>query len=1152
MNVVSDPAPLDDDDPLRGPKAALEELRRLRAAGQSVDIDEFCAARPEIAIAIRCLYSLEGEPDIRPRSSNVSLRSVLAKNLGLDAPSGRGEAAGGPLSGSTTAKRFVEMDEVSRDASSRLLYVLDEELRRPLATRVLDDAVAHSEGDHDASVDGRAGTMASEHRSAERFLAEARVTARLAHPGVPPVHQLGVDENGRVFYAMRWVKGRTLRELLAGDESSAKSLLGVLVKVCRTLAFAHQRGVVHGDLSAAKVLHGRWNEVHVIDWGRAPDESQPGDDVLSLGVILDEILARRAPAGSSRATSRQRKVPAELVAIRDKAAHREAQRRYATAGELSEDLQAYLDGRVVAAHRVGAAAELRKWITRNRTFAIACAVAIVCLFAGLGAAVLVERVGRAALKRERNDLAAAEARSQQNRAVAQAAQERVRVIVAERLALSDSRLLDELRSRADELWPVEPGLGPELDRWLEQAEALIARLPDHRREMSLLRVRGRRVEEPASGGAGWQRSAELSLIEGDRVRGVWRLAPPPGRMRFRRSFHVGADLDLSRAMLTWNGADGIIHLNGDELLDARGGQTISVPAALFLPGRENLLCVDTPAREGLDGAVFWLTLHDGRGLDLVPFQTQWRYRYVAASDLADPAAAADPAADPAADRDPDAELAWTRADFDDSSWALERPVYLDLVDERRRALAIHASRTEWFFDDAALRREHERLAALVGGIGELAMEDSRSGITAPTLAALRRRRREVERIATLESDGATQAAWTRAIDSIANPQECPRYGGLRIEPQTGLVPIGRDARSGLWEFAHTASGEPARRGAAGDIAIVEDTGIVLVLVPGGTFRMGAVPPSDETPESAANVYRGATPNEAPLREVTLEPYFLSKLEITAAQWKRLTGRSRGSTEHLGPLEPEGLIDWPTAYEVLARIGLDLPTEAQWEYAACANPSTLEPRPWPSWREESERPLATVGRYAANPLGFHDLHSNFQEWCADGSVSYEIDPETGTGLRPREKGLDCAVRGISQVSSRSRIAEYHPARRAGLPARTEHYHVGVRPARRLERRDAPAPRPLCADDFIALHRRARSIAGIAAVTLRLENGTDWPLDVYWIDPRGAEIRYGRVEPHAQWEGRTASGHVWRLRAPGGAPVAIHTANDEPLQVRRVGR
>jgi tetratricopeptide (TPR) repeat protein len=105
-----------------------------------------------------------------------------------------------------------------------------------------------------------------------RFRAEAQVTGQLQHPGIPPVHEVGILPDGRPFFAMKLIKGRTLADLLAERPSPADDrprFLGIFSQVCQTLAYAHSRGVIHRDLKPSNVMVGAFGEVQVMDWGLA-------------------------------------------------------------------------------------------------------------------------------------------------------------------------------------------------------------------------------------------------------------------------------------------------------------------------------------------------------------------------------------------------------------------------------------------------------------------------------------------------------------------------------------------------------------------------------------------------------------------------------------------------------------------------------------------------------------------------------------------------------------------------------------------------------------------------------------------------------------------------------------------------------------------
>jgi WD40 repeat protein len=106
---------------------------------------------------------------------------------------------------------------------------------------------------------------------AERFLTEARVTARLEHPGVVPVFELGRREDGSLYYSMKRVRGRTLAAALedCGSLDDRLSLLPHLLDVVQTIAYAHSNGVIHRDLKPANVMVGAFGETQVLDWGLA-------------------------------------------------------------------------------------------------------------------------------------------------------------------------------------------------------------------------------------------------------------------------------------------------------------------------------------------------------------------------------------------------------------------------------------------------------------------------------------------------------------------------------------------------------------------------------------------------------------------------------------------------------------------------------------------------------------------------------------------------------------------------------------------------------------------------------------------------------------------------------------------------------------------
>jgi hypothetical protein len=283
-----------------------------------------------------------------------------------------------------------------------------------------------------------------------RFLREAQILARLDHPGIVPLHELGVDPDGQPYFTMKFVDGRTLEDLGTEIRSfedgwTRVAAVRLLLHVCEAVAYAHGKSVVHRDLKPANIMVGGPGEAYVMDWGIArvlggseveggraaqngtvatmpeltdgdvlgtplymsPEQAlgQPVDvrsDVYSLGAVLYWLLSGSAPYESERGKDGSRsvlelvrsgppesiatlaaKAPPELHAICEKAMNREPEGRYADAAELAGDLRAYLENRVVRAHQSGAIAEFRKWVGRNRGFAVALGAVVAGLVVGV-------------------------------------------------------------------------------------------------------------------------------------------------------------------------------------------------------------------------------------------------------------------------------------------------------------------------------------------------------------------------------------------------------------------------------------------------------------------------------------------------------------------------------------------------------------------------------------------------------------------------------------------------------------------------------------------------------------------------------------------------------------------------------------------------
>lgn len=164
------------------------------------------------------------------------------------------------------AQRYRLAGEVARGGMGAILRVWDDDLRRPLAMKVV---LGGEPGSSATPI-----TAEADRRRLARFLEEAQITGQLEHPGIVPVHELGIDAEGRAYFTMRLVRGRDLESILklldGGQEGwTLARFVGVMLRVAEAMAFAHDRHVLHRDLKPANVMVGPFGEVYVMDWGLA-------------------------------------------------------------------------------------------------------------------------------------------------------------------------------------------------------------------------------------------------------------------------------------------------------------------------------------------------------------------------------------------------------------------------------------------------------------------------------------------------------------------------------------------------------------------------------------------------------------------------------------------------------------------------------------------------------------------------------------------------------------------------------------------------------------------------------------------------------------------------------------------------------------------
>lgn len=360
------------------------------------------------------------------------------------------------------------------------------------------------------------------------------------------------------------------------------------------------------------------------------------------------------------------------------------------------------------------------------------------------------------------------------------------------------------------------------------------------------------------------------------------------------------------------------------------------------------------------------------------------------------------------------------------------------------------------------------LQQLIDNLSRL-KDTSDSGVAC--IPRLERRRAQIDTIAKLSIEDSSEV-WKTTAAAISND---PRFGGVKIEPQFGLVPLEADPESGLWEFWHPQTGErPQRDTLSGRWIITPSTGLVLVLLPGGKFRMGSEVLREEGREPVIG-------NELPSHEVEISPFFLSKYEMTQGQWTRINNGNpsyfragsvidRRTVTYVHPVEN---VAWDECALATWHLGLCLPTEAQWEYAERAETGSVyftgdSPRslngyvnlldsfakrgteiqsanPGEMWLDDGYGYHAPVGSFRANGLGLHDMVGNVSEWCWDMSGSYAVPVKAGTGERLSSPVSLRMVRGAS-FSMDARDAR--SARRFEVQPKHSSNYLGVRPARPL--------------------------------------------------------------------------------------------------------
>jgi serine/threonine-protein kinase len=430
-DILLDRGVLEPDD-----KTLLETLVKRHMTRHRDDLEESLSSLAKPNVLASTLETIE-DPDIQETLSRISLprtEPMYSPDASVTAPH--------PAPGEPIAGRYHIVKLHDQGGIGSVFVAVDGEVNRQVALKQLRDDRVHTAQDR------------------LRFVQEAEITGNLEHPGIVPVYGMGKFSDGRPYYAMRFIDGDNLKSAILALHADGKetqnpgqwrlefqSVLRRFLVVCETVAYAHERGVIHRDLKPHNILLGKHGETLVVDWGlakvvgRRDPEQTPDDltvrppstsdldptdaglqlgtpafmspeqamgevdqltfatDIYSLGATLYMLLTGRAPfLGSDRAvvasmvrsgefpTPRQVKPSLDLAinAICLKAMALNPENRYATPRALAEDLERWMaDQPVMALPKEPFSTRRSRWIRHHRSLISNAAVILVLSVVGL-------------------------------------------------------------------------------------------------------------------------------------------------------------------------------------------------------------------------------------------------------------------------------------------------------------------------------------------------------------------------------------------------------------------------------------------------------------------------------------------------------------------------------------------------------------------------------------------------------------------------------------------------------------------------------------------------------------------------------------------------------------------------------------------------
>ena len=261
----------------------------------------------------------------------------------------------------------------------------------------------------------------------KRFRLEAEAAAKLEHPGIVPIHEVG-ERDGSCYFSMKFVEGGQLDEVVRRAPMSIRQAAELIAKVARTVHYAHQHGILHRDIKPGNILLDQKGEPHLTDFGlarlvetestmtrtlevlgtpsyMAPEQAVGNNaaissvtDVYGLGAVFYQLLTGQPPfaGGATYETIKllldteprqprllNPKIDRDLCTICLKCLEKDPKRRYPSALALAEDLERWLKHEPIQARHTGVFARGRKWVRRNPTSALL-AASLIALAAAAG------------------------------------------------------------------------------------------------------------------------------------------------------------------------------------------------------------------------------------------------------------------------------------------------------------------------------------------------------------------------------------------------------------------------------------------------------------------------------------------------------------------------------------------------------------------------------------------------------------------------------------------------------------------------------------------------------------------------------------------------------------------------------------------------